>query len=173
MGNAQDARMRRNAMSSDNIIKEVVFKHTFIAVGNVSKVYSKGARVDVTLPVLSADNLPTVYPGIEVLRPGTQNIRVEYEPKVGDVAIVFTAKNYYPSVEYGKRPVGFDVEPYYADYDIPNMKAIIVQTNVSNSDALTIAIKDNEVTIDVPDSIANVKINAKKIDINKGHLTVT
>jgi hypothetical protein len=53
------------------------------------------------------------------------------------------------------------------------MKAIVVQANTSNSDALTIAIKDNEVTIDVPDSITNVKINAKKIDINNGHLTVT
>lgn len=170
---SQEDYMRRKNMSVDNLIRDIVFSTTFATIGNVSKVYDKGLRIDVTLPVSSVNKEPIVLSGIEVVTIGSNKVRVHYTPEIGDAVLVFSTDTYYPEIEYAHKTNSFDTVPYFTPYSMVTMKALILQTSGNDDKALFIDIKDNEVTIDVPDSISNVKIKAKKIDINNGHLTVT
>lgn len=180
-------RLRKNNISIDNIIKGLITNIRFSCIGNVSKVYGKGKRVDITLPYMTVNNEPIVLKGAEVVRPGTHNVRVTYEPEVGDVAIVFAMQNYFPSGMFGALPKPENQCPYFDKYGNATLKAILVQTNEDNEKAVHIDIgekisivcdkdvaidlkKSSSVTINCPD--AEVSLKAKSVDINDGHLTV-
>lgn len=180
-------RLRKNNISVDNIIKGLITNIRFSCIGNVSKVYGKGKRVDVTLPYMTVNNEPIVLKGAEVLRPGTHKVRVVYTPEIGDVAVVFAMQNYYSSGVFGSLPKPKDQCPFFDKYGNSTLKAILVQTNEDNEEAVQISIEEKvsivcnkEINIDLKNSSsvnvncpdADVKLKAKSVDINDGHLTV-
>lgn len=164
--------LRSKSVSFESKIKSLITAINFSCVGNVSKVYKDGKRIDVTLPYLTVNNTPIEIKGVEVLRPGTHKVKVLYTPEVGDAVIVFAMQNYKQSMQYGQTPLPKSQCPYFDLYGNTTMKALLVQTNEENTEALNIDIKDDQVTIDVPSSISTVNINATKVNINDGHLTV-
>ena len=180
-------RLRKNNISLDNIIKGLITNIRFSCIGNVSKVYGKGKRVDVTLPYMTVNNESITLKGAEVVRPGTHNVKVTYSPEVGDVALVFAMQNYFPSGVFGALPKPKDQCPFFDKYGNATLKAILVQTNEDNEKAVQIDIGEKvsivcnkEIDIDLENSSsitvncpnADVSLNAKSVDINNGHLTV-
>ena len=162
-------RLRKNNVSLDNAIKNIITSIHFSCIGNVSKVYGNGKRIDVTLPYMTANNEPIVLKGAEVLRPGTHKVRVTYTPEVGDVAIVFAMQNYYKSGSFGTTPQKMQQCPFFDKYGVSTLKAILVQTNEDNDEAVHIDIGE-KITIDCPN--IEVELNAKSLNVNNGHLTV-
>ena len=164
--------VRGTQVSFENKIRSLITDIRFSCVGNVSKVYAEGKRVDVVLPYLTVNNEPITLKGIEVLRQGTYKVKITYTPEVGDAVIVLAMQNYNGETKYAPTPLPKDQCPYFELYGNTTMKAILVQTNEENTDALNVAIdiENKEVTIDYPD--ATVNLNCKVLKVNDTQLTV-
>lgn len=163
---------RSTQVSFENKIRSLITDIRFSCIGNVSKVYAKGKRVDVVLPYLTVNNEPITLKGIEVLRQGTHKVRITYTPEVGDAVIVLAMQNYNGSTKFAHTPLPKDQCPYFELYGNTTMKAILVQTNEENTDALNvnIDIENKEVNIDYPD--ATINLNCKVLKVNDTQLTV-
>ena len=164
--------VRSTQVSFENKIRSLITDIRFSCIGNVSKVYAEGKRVDVVLPYLTVNNEPITLKGIEVLRQGTHKVRITYTPEVGDAVIVLAMQNYNGSTKFAHTPLPKDQCPYFELYGNTTMKAILVQTNEDNKDALNVAIdiENKEVTIDYPD--ATINLNCKILKVNDTQLTV-
>lgn len=183
--------LRNKSIPFEVKLKYLVQDLRFSIIGTVSNVNSDGTRVDVTLPYLDCNLKPVVFQGIEVLRPGTHDVIVKYAPKVGDVAIVLSMQDYWLESKFNQQPEKQSVQA--EPYSNVTMKAILVQTNESNSDATIVDIKEDEIAITAPlkttivcnDTVnitckgdttldasnKNVVVKASKVTIND-HLTV-
>ena len=164
--------VRGQQVSFENKIRSLITDIRFSCIGNVSKVYAEGKRIDVTLPYLTVNNEPITLKGIEVLRQGTHKIKVKFIPEIGDAVIVLAMQNYNGKTEFKPTVKPKEQCPYFELYGNTTMKAILVQTNDTNSDALNITIdgKNNEVTIDYPK--ATINLNCKTLKVNNTQLTV-
>lgn len=167
----QFERLRASCSSLDNKVKSVITALHFGCVGNVSTVYSEGKRIDVTLPYKDSNGDNVVLKGVEVLRPGTHKVKVVYTPEKGDLALVFAMQDLYIEGKFNNTPLPMEQCPAYDRYGDITLKAILVQTNEYNSDALNIEVKDSEVNVTC-NSNQTVNIKAKQVNINNGHLTV-
>lgn len=164
--------LRSQQVSFDNKIKGLITAIRFSCIGSVKSVYAEGKRIDVVLPYLTVNNEPIILKGIEVLRPGTHKVKITYTPEIGDAVIVLAMQNYNGSTKFAPTPLPQNQCPYFDLYGNTTMKALLVQTNEENTDALnvTIDIKNKEVTIDYPN--ATVNLNCKVLKVNDTQLTV-
>lgn len=154
--------LRGNNVSVDNKIKSLITAIHFNCIGNVSKVYAKGFRVDITLPYLNVNNKPIVLKGVEIVRPGTHKIKINYTPEIGDVALVFATQNYNGSGKFAQPVLPKDQCPYFDPYGDCTLKAILVQTNEDNPSAINIDIEDTNITVSCPSSLTvNCKSTAE------------
>lgn len=166
--------MNNEFLRQQNIPFEVKLKYLmqttrFNVVGTVSKVYDEGRRVDITLPYLDCNLKPEVLKGIEVLRPGTHNIIVKYEPKIGDVALVFGMQDYWAEGKFAHQPEKQSVQA--EPYSNVTMKAILVQTNEDNSNATIVELTDDELNIKTPLKV-NVTVNGNEASVTCDKLTI-
>ena len=178
--------LRSEQVSFENKIRSLITEIRFSCIGNVSKVYAEGKRIDVILPYLTVNNEPITLKGIEVLRYGTHKVKISYTPEVGDAVIVLAMQNYNGTTQFSPTPLPRDKCPYFELYGNTTMKAILVQTNEDNEDAINISVNNTDVEVTCPGTITvncesdvtidasnvNVNLNAKKFSVNDTSLTV-
>lgn len=178
--------LRSQQVSFDNKIKGLITNIRFSCIGSVKSVYSEGKRIDVVLPYLTVNNEPIVLKGIEVLRPGTHKVKITYTPEVGDAVIVLAMQNYNGTTKFNSTQLPQNQCPYFELYGNTTMKALLVQTNEENKDAINISVEDTEIKITCPEKVTincnadvtinasdvNVALKAKKFSVNDTQLTV-
>lgn len=146
--------VRSTQVSFENKIRSLITDIRFSCIGNISKVYAKGKRVDVVLPYLTVNNEPITLKGIEVLRQGTHKVKITYTPEIGDAVIVLAMQNYNGSTKFAHTPLPKDQCPYFELYGNTTMKAILVQTNEDNANAINIKVNDTQLEIECPVSVS-------------------
>ena len=146
--------IRGQQVSFENKIKSLITEIRFSCIGSVKLVYAEGKRIDVVLPYLTVNNEPIVLKGIEVLRPGTHKVKITYKPEIGDAVLVFAMHNYNGNTQFSPTPLPKDQCPYFELYGNTTMKAILVQTNEVNENAININIEDTSIDITCPSSIS-------------------
>ena len=63
--------IRQKNYTKNQQTRDVVLKTLIIGTGNITKVYAKGKRADVSLTYMDASSKPVIVRGVELLRMGT------------------------------------------------------------------------------------------------------
>lgn len=163
--------LRAENVSFNNQVKTLISTLRFGCIGNVSNVYEGGKRVDITLPYKDVNEQEVVLKGVELLRPGTHKVKINYEPEKGDLVLAFAMQDLYLEGKFSTQTASWEDCPYFNSYGDITLKAIPVQTNEDNDSALNITIKDEEVEVKCANN-QKVSIIAKSVNINNGHFTV-
>ena len=153
------SRLREKTIPFEVKLKRLIANMHLNCIGIVAEVSEDGSRVNVNLPYLDCNNKVVTIKGIEVLRPGTNLVKIKIKPEVGDVVLLFAQQEYWAEVAFAQQPTAKTVAS--DAYNDNTIKAILVQTNEANDNATNIEVTDEEVKINTP----------LKININD-HLTV-
>lgn len=142
------SRLREKTIPFEVKLKRIIASMHLNCIGIVADVNSDGSRIDVNLPYLDCNNKPVTIKGIEVLRPGTNLVRVKIKPEVGDVVLLFAQQEYWSEVAFNQQPIP---KATASDaYNDNTIKALLVQTNDTNEDATLINIKEDAIEITAP-----------------------
>lgn len=153
------SRLREKTIPFEVKLKRLITNMHLNCIGIVADVNSDGSRIDVNLPYLDCNNKVVTIKGVEVLRPGTNLVKIKIKPEVGDVVLLFAQQEYWAEVAFAQQPTAKKVasDPYNDN----TIKALLVQTNEANDNATNIEVTEEEIKINTP----------LKININN-HLTV-
>lgn len=142
------SRLREKTIPFEVKLKRLIASMHLNCIGIVADVNSDGSRIDVNLPYLDCNNKPVTIKGIEVLRPGTNLVKIKIKPEIGDVVLLFAQQEYWSEVQFARQPlpktVAFDA------YNDNTIKALLVQTNEENKDATLIDVKEDTIEITAP-----------------------
>lgn len=169
------SRLREKTIPFEVKLKRLIANMHLNCIGIVAEVSEDGSRVNVNLPYLDCNNKTVTIKGVEVLRPGTNLVKIKIKPEVGDVVLLFAQQEYWSEAKFDQQPTPKTTasDPYNDN----TIKAILVQTNEANEDATNIEVTDEEINIKTPLKV-NVTVDdneatvtCKKLIINN-HLTV-
>lgn len=142
------SRLREKTIPFEVKLKRLITSMHLNCIGIVAEVSEDGSRVNVNLPYLDCNNKTVTIKGVEVLRPGTNLVKIKIKPEVGDVVLLFAQQDYWSEVKFNQQPIPkTTVSNPYNDNTI---KALLVQTNETNEDATLINIKEDEIEITAP-----------------------
>lgn len=169
------SRLREKTIPFEVKLKRLIANMHLNCIGIVAEVSEDGSRVNVNLPYLDCNNKTVTIKGVEVLRPGTNLVKIKIKPEVGDVVLLFAQQDYWVEAKFNQQPTP---KTTASDaYNDNTIKALLVQTNEANEDATNIEITDKEINIKTPLKV-NVTVDdneatvtCKKLTINN-HLTV-
>ena len=153
------SRLREKTIPFEVKLKRLIASMHLNCIGVVAEVNEDGSRVNVNLPYLDCNNKVVTIKGVEVLRPGTNLVKIKIKPEVGDVVLLFAQQDYWSEVAFAHQPTAKTVA--FNPYNDNTIKALLVQTNEVNNNATNIEVTDEEIKINTP----------LKININN-HLTV-
>lgn len=153
------SRLREKAIPFEVKLKRLITSMHLNCIGIVADVNADGSRINVNLPYLDCNNKTVTIKGVEVLRPGTNLVKIKIKPEVGDVVMLFAQQDYWAEAKFAQQPTSKKIA--YDAYNDNTIKALLVQTNEANDDATNIEVTDEEIKINTP----------LKININN-HLTV-
>lgn len=169
------SRLREKTIPFEVKLKRLIANMHLNCIGIVAEVSEDGSRVNVNLPYLDCNNKTVTIKGVEVLRPGTNLVKIKIKPEVGDVVLLFAQQDYWVETKFNQQPTPKNTAS--DAYNDNTIKALLVQTNETNEDATNIEITDEEINIKTPLKV-NVTVDdneatvtCKKLTINN-HLTV-
>lgn len=142
------SRLREKTIPFEVKLKRLIANMHLNCIGIVAEVNEDGSRVNVNLPYLDCNNKTVTIKGIEVLRPGTNLVKVKIKPEVGDVVLLFAQQEYWAEAVFAQQPTAKTVA--FDAYNDNTIKALLVQTNKDNEDATVIDIKEDEIEITAP-----------------------
>lgn len=142
------SRLREKTIPFEVKLKRLIANMHLNCIGIVADVNSDGSRIDVNLPYLDCNNKKVTIKGVEVLRPGTNLVKVKIKPEVGDVVLLFAQQDYWAEATFAQQPIPKTIAS--DAYNDNTIKAILVQTNADNENATLIDIKEDEIEITAP-----------------------
>lgn len=142
------SRLREKTIPFEVKLKRLIANMHLNCIGVVAEVNEDGSRINVNLPYLDCNNKVVTIKGIEVLRPGTNLVKIKIKPEVGDVVLLFAQQDYWSEVAFAQQPTAKTVA--FDAYNDNTIKALLVQTNEANEDATVIDIKEDEIKITAP-----------------------
>ena len=138
--------IRQKNYTKNQQTRDVVLKTLIIGTGNITKVYAKGKRADVSLTYMDASSKPVIVRGVELLRMGTSKVGIFVEPNVGDCVILLTTQHYLD--EYKVQQMPQMKLPNASLYSNANIKGFVLQPNAELTDGTFIHVDtQNNVTI--------------------------
>lgn len=160
------SRLREKTIPFEVKLKRLITNMHLNCIGIVAEVNKDGSRVNVNLPYLDCNNKTVTIKGIEVLRPGTNLVKIKIKPEVGDIVLLFAQQEYWAKVAFAQQPTAKTVA--FDPYNDNTIKALLVQTNEDNENATNIEVTDKEINIKTD---LKVNVTCNKLTIND-HLTV-
>lgn len=142
------SRLREKTIPFEVKLKRLIANMHLNCIGIVADVNSDGSRINVNLPYLDCNNKIVTIKGVEVLRPGTNRVKVKIKPEVGDVVLLFAQQEYWAEATFAQQPTPKIVSS--DAYNDNTIKALLVQTNKDNENATLIDIKEDEIEITTP-----------------------
>lgn len=163
------SRLREKTIPFEVKLKRIIASMHLNCIGIVADVNSDGSRIDVNLPYLDCNHKPVTIKGVEVLRPGTNLVRIKIKPEVGDVVLLFAQQEYWSEVAFNHQPIP---KTTASDaYNDNTIKALLVQTNDTNEDATNIEIADKEINIKTSLKV-NVTVDGNEATVTCDKLTI-
>lgn len=163
------SRLRERTIPFEVKLKRLITSMHLNCIGIVAKVSEDGSRINVNLPYLDCNNKTVTIKGVEVLRPGTNLVKIKIKPEVGDVVLLFAQQDYWAEAQFNHQPKPkTTVSGAYNDNTI---KALLVQTNEDNENATNIEITDKEINIKTPLKV-NVTVNDNEATVTCDKLTI-
>lgn len=142
------SRLREKTIPFEVKLKRLIASMHLNCIGIVAEVSEDGSRVNVNLPYLDCNNKTVTIKGVEVLRPGTNLVKIKIKPEVGDVVLLFAQQDYWVEAKFNQQPTP---KTTASDaYNDNTIKALLVQTNETNEDATLIDIKEDKIEITAP-----------------------
>ncbi len=164
-----ESRLREKTIPFEVKLKRLIANMHLNCIGIVADVNDDGSRIDVNLPYLDCNNKPVTIKGVEVLRPGTNLVKIKIKPEVGDVVLLFAQQEYWAEVTFAQQP---STKSVASDaYNDNTIKAILVQTNESNEDATNIEVTDEEINIKTALKV-NVTVDGNEATVTCDKLTI-
>lgn len=163
------SRLREKTIPFEVKLKRLIANMHLNCIGIVANVNEDGSRINVNLPYLDCNNKPVTIKGVEVLRPGTNLVKIKIKPEVGDVVLLFAQQEYWAEATFAQQPIAKNVAS--DAYNDNTIKALLVQTNEDNEDATNIEITDEEVNIKTALKV-NVTVDGNEATITCDKLTI-
>lgn len=163
------SRLREKTIPFEVKLKRLIANMHLNCIGIVANVNEDGSRINVNLPYLDCNNKPVTIKGVEVLRPGTNLVKIKVKPEVGDVVLLFAQQEYWAEATFAQQPITKNVAS--DAYNDNTIKALLVQTNEDNEDATNIEITDEEVNIKTALKV-NVTVDGNEATVTCDKLTI-
>ena len=163
------SRLREKTIPFEVKLKRLIANMHLNCIGIVANVNEDGSRINVNLPYLDCNNKPVTIKGVEVLRPGTNLVKIKIKPEVGDVVLLFAQQEYWAEATFAQQPIAKNVAS--DAYNDNTIKALLVQTNEDNEDATNIEITDEEVNIKTALKV-NVTVDGNEATVTCDKLTI-
>lgn len=163
------SRLREKTIPFEVKLKRLIANMHLNCIGTVAEVSEDGSRVNVSLPYLDCNNKTVTIKGVEVLRPGTNLVKIKIKPEVGDVVLLFAQQDYWSEVEFNHQPMPKATASNA--YNDNTIKAILVQTNETNDNATNIEVTDEEINIKTPLKV-NVTVDDNEATVTCNKLTI-
>lgn len=163
------SRLREKTIPFEVKLKRIIASMHLNCIGIVADVNNDGSRIDVNLPYFDCNNKVVTIKGVEVLRTGTNLVKVKIKPEVGDVVLLFAQQDYWSEVAFAQQPTAKTVA--FDAYNDNTIKALLVQTNEVNENATNIEITNEEINIKTPLKV-NVTVDGNEATVTCDKLTI-